>query len=128
MIRLAVAGAWAVSQKARALATAVHAGDHFVYPDCRPPFIRTLDKALRLGNAGFSDPDLKILAPFISMGKHQICLLGSQLGVQFDKTWSCYEGEDLHCGRCGTCVERKEAFELAGVADPTIYQDVQEVK
>lgn len=123
MIMFSIAGAWAVSLGAEIVATAVHAGDHFIYPDCRPQFIKSLDTALRLGNEGFANKKLELIAPFINMGKHQICVLGNQLGVRYDKTWSCYEGGEKHCGKCGTCVERKEAFLLAGYDDPTEYSD-----
>jgi 7-cyano-7-deazaguanine synthase len=66
--------------------------------------------------------DLRILAPFVGMTKDGIIRTGAEHGVPFEKTWSCYQGGALHCGRCGTCYERREAFILAGVADPTVYE------
>lgn len=121
-IMLAAAFGVAVSDGAELVATAVHAGDHFIYPDCRPAFITAFDSMQRLAVEGFGHPDLHLEAPFVHIGKHHIVSIGATLGVPYTETWSCYEGGDMHCGACGTCVERKEAFSLAGVSDPTIYQ------
>lgn len=118
MMMLAIAGAIAVAKGAPLVATAVHAGDHAIYPDCRKPFIDALTVALRLAN---DNPRLTITAPFISADKADIVRIGDTLGVPWDRTWSCYRGGKRHCGRCGTCTERREAFEVAGVADPTDY-------
>jgi 7-cyano-7-deazaguanine synthase len=65
--------------------------------------------------------DLQVLRPFIDQRKEDIAAVGAKLGIDFSQTWSCYKGGDLHCGKCGTCVERKEAFALAGLVDPTVY-------
>lgn len=110
-----------VARDADAVLVGVHAGDHFVYPDCRPEFIDQLGRALVTGNAGVAQPALQ--APFVHNSKTDICRLGDRLGVEWSETWSCYEGGDVHCGRCGTCVERREAFRDAGVSDPTEYTD-----
>jgi 7-cyano-7-deazaguanine synthase len=96
---------------------AAHAGDHAVYPDCRPEFIEAARLVLRLVDY----KPVEIYAPFICMTKAEIAKLGSELGVPLGTTWSCYEGQEKHCGLCGTCVERREAFQLAGVDDPTEY-------
>jgi 7-cyano-7-deazaguanine synthase len=120
-IMLNIASGIAVAEKASFVATAVHAGDHAVYPDCRPEFITATTNALRVANEGFIDPNFVILAPFVNVGKEFIAKLGDDLNVDYTKTWSCYVGGEYHCGKCGTCVERKEAFELAGVDDPTHY-------
>jgi 7-cyano-7-deazaguanine synthase len=104
-----------------AVLVGVHAGDHFGYPDCRPSFIDELGRALVTGNEGYAQPVL--LAPFVHNTKTDICRLGGSLGVDWTETWSCYEGGESHCGRCGTCVERREAFRDAGVDDPTSYAD-----
>lgn len=117
---ISVAYMAAVARKADAVLVGVHAGDHFVYADCRPDFITELDRALATGNEGYGDVNL--LAPFVHNSKTDICRLGEALGVNWADTWSCYEGGDLHCGRCGTCVERREAFREAGVQDPTPYE------
>ncbi|MBA2279722.1 MAG: 7-cyano-7-deazaguanine synthase QueC [Actinomycetota bacterium] len=111
----------AVARKAWAVALGVHAGDHPVYPDCRPEFVEAVERLARVANEGFVDPDFRVLAPFLNLSKADIVRQGAELGVDFARTWSCYKGGELHCGTCGTCVERREAFALAGVADPTAY-------
>jgi 7-cyano-7-deazaguanine synthase len=118
---ISVAYGIAVARCADAVLVGVHAGDHPVYPDCRPEFIDALDRALRIGNEGVGSVTLE--APFVRRSKTDICRLGGRLGVVWDETWSCYEGGDVHCGRCGTCVERREAFRGAAVTDPTTYAD-----
>jgi|SRR5215207_8021499 len=127
MIMLAIAGGIAVAEKAQYIATAVHAGDHFIYPDCRPRFIGALSGALTLATEGdFGSWDgSPIIAPFVDISKDEIVRIGSRLGVPYEMTWSCYKGDTHHCGRCGTCVERKEAFRLAEVIDPTTYEDTE---
>jgi 7-cyano-7-deazaguanine synthase len=120
-IMLSIATGIAVAEYAWIVATGVHAGDHAVYPDCRPHFIQDMNAAMRAGNEGFCEPDFHIVAPFVHSTKADIVTTGSKIGVDYSKTWSCYQGELYHCGQCGTCVERREAFELAGVEDPTIY-------
>jgi 7-cyano-7-deazaguanine synthase len=118
MVLLALAGAVAVAQGASVIMTAVHAGDHAVYPDCRPGFIDSLDLALRMG----TDQHVRIMAPYVGLTKAEIVKRGVRVGVPWNETWSCYRGEQVHCGTCGTCVERREAFEVAGVIDPTEYR------
>lgn len=98
--------------------TAVHAGDHAIYPDCRPEFIDALNEAIALG----TENAVWISAPFVHQTKTQIASIGAALKAPFGMSWSCYEGGELHCGRCGTCTERIEAFRDSGVPDPTIYQ------
>jgi 7-cyano-7-deazaguanine synthase len=120
-IMLSVAYGVAVADGASMVACAVHAGDHYVYPDCRPAFIEAFDRMERLAVEGFGDEDLHLHAPFIERTKAEIVEVGAKLGVPFEETWSCYEGGEVHCGLCGTCTERKESFELAGVPDPTEY-------
>lgn len=99
----------------------VHAGDHYIYPDCRSNFISLMNDSLRAGTEGHRHIDLRISAPLLHMSKAQIVSLGHSLGVPFGETWTCYKGGEHHCGKCGSCRERKEAFEIAGVPDPTIY-------
>lgn len=122
-IMLSVAYAVAVAEQTQVVAIGVHAGDHFIYPDCRPEFITSFDTMQRLAIEGFGDPQLKLEAPFAHLGKHQIVQLGTVLQVPYANTWSCYKGGEMHCGTCGTCFERKEAFELAGIRDPTVYEE-----
>lgn len=118
MIMLSVAIGWAVSSKCDAVAYAAHAGDHSIYPDCRPEFAEVMRRA-----AGLCDwHPVELLTPFVDRTKGDIVRIGADLGVPFERTWSCYEGGQLHCGQCGTCVERREAFELASVDDPTVYE------
>jgi 7-cyano-7-deazaguanine synthase len=121
-IMLSIAYGVAVAENAGTVAFGAHAGDHAIYPDCRPEFVGFLDRALRSGNE-WADPVPTIYAPFLSKSKADIALLGTELHVPFHMTWSCYKGGKIHCGKCGTCVERKEAFRLAGVEDPTAYED-----
>lgn len=121
-IMLSIAYGVAVAREAALVATAVHAGDHYVYPDCRPRFIEAFDEMQRQAVEGFGDESLHLHAPFIGMTKARIVAVGARLEVPYEDTWSCYEGGGLHCGLCGTCTERKEAFQLAGVPDPTEYQ------
>lgn len=120
-IMLAVAFGLAANIEAQTVAIAVHGGDHFIYPDCRPGFIDSFQEMQRLALDGVANIELR--APFLNYSKSEIVFEGSELGVPFEDTWSCYKGDELHCGRCGTCVERQEAFDLAKVFDPTDYAD-----
>jgi 7-cyano-7-deazaguanine synthase len=122
-LMLTIAYAAAVSRETEAVAIGVHTGDHFIYPDCRPAFIESFAAMQKIAVEGCGHPDLRLLAPFITFSKADIVKRGAELNVPFEDTWSCYEGGDIHCGLCGTCVERKEAFELAGVPDPTAYRN-----
>jgi 7-cyano-7-deazaguanine synthase len=123
-IMLSIALAYAHSIDADSVATAVHSGDHAIYPDCRPEFIQAMAYIARLwAEAGHGFGHADIDAPFLTLTKAEIVAEGARIGVPFEKTWSCYEGGELHCGRCSTCVERREAFHLAGVEDPTKYAD-----
>lgn len=120
---LSAAAGIAASRGLTQVLTAVHSGDHAVYADCRPEFIAAFDAATRLGCG------VAVGAPFVGMWKSEICALGSMLDAPLAFSWSCYEGGDRHanrhCGRCGTCVERAEAFSDAGVTDPTDYADTE---
>lgn len=116
-IMLAVAAGFAESVGAGALVIGAHAGDHAIYPDCREEFMRAIGEAIRLGTYA----SVELLRPFIWLDKAGIARRGSELGVDFRETWSCYVGGERHCGECGTCVERREAFLVAGLADPTEY-------
>jgi 7-cyano-7-deazaguanine synthase len=120
-IMLVIAYAAAVAEGASLVATGVHAGDHPIYPDCRPEFIEAFDRMERFATDGYAADGLHLYAPFVHMSKAEIVALGAALFVPYADTWSCYKGGDAHCGVCGTCVERREAFKLAGVVDPTGY-------
>lgn len=118
MVLLSLATAWAVSVKADLVAYAAHAGDHAIYPDCRPEFASAMATAIRLCDWH----PVTLQHPFMGWAKSAIVGFGSRvLKVPFHLTWSCYHGLAEHCGECGTCVERKEAFKLADVEDPTRY-------
>jgi 7-cyano-7-deazaguanine synthase len=118
-IMLAIACAAAASWGAESVALAVHAGDHPIYPDCRPAFVHAFEAMEYVAMEGMAK--VRIVAPFLDKTKADIVRMGADLGVPFDRTWSCYQGGVTHCGACGTCHERREAFSLAGVQDPTIY-------
>jgi 7-cyano-7-deazaguanine synthase len=121
MMMLSIAGAIAAANGDEVLFVGVHGGDHFIYPDCRPEFVTSFATTLRLGTMGHSASLFRVEAPFVYRDKTAICQEGHRLGLDFNTTWSCYKGGDIHCGSCGTCCERIEAFLLAGVPDPTQY-------
>ncbi len=116
-IMLSIATGFAESIGAGGLVIAAHGGDHAIYPDCREDFMRAMGDAMRLGTYA----NIQLLRPFIAMTKGEIAALGANLGVDFARTYSCYKGGAIHCGKCGTCVERREAFAQAGLVDPTVY-------
>lgn len=117
MVMLSIASAWAIANKVPTVLYAAHRGDHAIYPDCRPEFVTALEKAVNIGNY----EKVIIASPFITWSKSQIVEEGARLKVPFADTWSCYTEGSEHCGKCGTCVERREAFDLARVNDPTVY-------
>jgi 7-cyano-7-deazaguanine synthase len=117
MTMLAVAAGYALAHGLDTVAYAAHAGDHAIYPDCRPLFVQRLRDAL---DACDWKP-LALLVPFLHKTKAQLVSLGHHLGVPFGTTWTCYKGLQKHCGRCGSCTERREAFVEAKVPDPTEY-------
>jgi 7-cyano-7-deazaguanine synthase len=117
-IMLSIAAGYAESIDAEALVIAAHSGDHAIYPDCREPFMQSMAAAIGEGTYA----KIRLLRPFIAMDKAGIARRGAELGVDFSETWSCYKGGEIHCGVCGTCVERREAFILAALPDPTRYE------
>lgn len=118
-IMLAIATGIAESHELKRVYIANHGGDHTIYPDCRPEFIDVMDKATSAGTF----VDVRVEAPYTNISKADIVRRGTALGIDYAKTWSCYKGSEIHCGKCGTCVERKEAFADAGVEDPTEYEN-----
>ena len=116
-IMLSIAGGFAESKGAHGLVIAAHSGDHAIYPDCREDFLSAMADAIRLGTYA----RVEVMRPFVTMTKTEIARRGHDLGVDFSQTWSCYVGGEVQCGECGTCVERREAFLLAGILDPTPY-------
>ena len=118
-IMLSIACGLAESRGLKYVMIANHGGDHAIYPDCRATFIDSMSEAMAYGTY----ENVKILAPYTRINKAGIASKGAALGIDYSHTWSCYKGGKKHCGKCGTCVERKEAFALAGVPDPTEYED-----
>jgi len=118
-IMLAIAGGLAESRGLKNVYIANHAGDHAIYPDCRPTFIESMNEALAYGTYN----RINVKAPYTGLTKTQIAQIGKELGIDYSKTYSCYKGGELHCGKCGTCVERKEALLGAGIIDTTKYEE-----
>lgn len=96
-----------------------HGGDHTIYPDCRPEFIDAIDHAAEAGTY----VKARVVAPYTNITKADIACIGKRLGLDYSETWSCYKGGEVHCGKCGTCVERKEALAEAGIDDHTVYRE-----
>lgn len=96
-----------------------HGGDHTIYPDCRPEFINAIDSAANVGTFN----NVRVVAPYTKITKSDIARRGKELGLDYTETWSCYKGGEKHCGKCGTCVERKEALRDAGIDDNTEYEE-----
>lgn len=117
-IMLAIAAGIAESEGLQNVLIANHGGDHAIYPDCRPEFISAFSKATCAGSYN----GVTVSAPYTNVSKTDIALRGKALGIDYSETWSCYKGGERHCGKCGTCVERKEAIAGAGIADPTTYE------
>ncbi len=122
-IMLSIAFGFAVAEQCDFVAAGMHAGDHPIYPDCRPEFTQAFEAMEKLATEGYSvEGGVKLLTPFVDIPKHEIVKIGAGINVPFKDTWSCYKGGQYHCARCGTCVERIEAFQLAEVEDPTTYE------
>ena len=120
-IMLTIAYGIAAARGADAVSAAFHGGDHFIYPDCRPDFVEKFAVMQDAALEGMNE--IELLTPFLNSTKAEIVSAGAALYVPFAETWSCYKGSAKHCGRCGTCVERREAFDIAHVPDPTDYAD-----
>lgn len=117
-VMLAVAAGIAESNGLTKVLIANHGGDHTIYPDCRPEFIAAMDAAVEAGTFA----RVRVVAPYTNISKADIARRGRALGIDYAETWSCYKGGHVHCGTCGTCVERKEALREAGIEDNTPYQ------
>lgn len=117
-IMLSIAIGIAESNNLDQVFIANHGGDHTIYPDCRPEFINAIDVAATAGTYN----NVKVVAPYTKITKSDIARIGKKLGIDYTETWSCYKGGEVHCGKCGTCVERKEALAEAGIEDKTIYE------
>ena len=119
-IMLSVAAGIAESNGLKKILIANHGGAHTIYPDCRPEFIGAMDRAIANGTY----EDVRIDAPYTNITKADIAKIGKRLGIDYSETWSCYKGGERHCGKCGTCIERKEAMALAGIDDRTEYESM----
>ncbi|WP_404402411.1 7-cyano-7-deazaguanine synthase QueC [Idiomarina seosinensis] len=118
MILLSMAIAYAVSQQAEAVYYGAHSGDHTIYPDCRPEFVRQMDVVSKLANY----QPVAVVAPYLEVDKNEILRDGLDMGLDYSKTWTCYNGRDKACGKCGACIERLQAFAANQVADPLSYE------
>ena len=118
-IMLSIACGIAESRNLTKVMIANHFGDHDIYPDCRAEFIRPMSEAMRAGTY----IGVEVCAPYTSISKADIARIGKRLGIDYAETYSCYKGGERHCGRCGTCIERKEALREAGIDDPTDYEE-----
>ena len=116
-IMLSVAVGLAESRGLKYVMMANHGGDHTIYPDCRPEFVEAFDAAAKAGTF----EGIGLLSPYTNLTKGDIARRGKELGIDYSETWSCYKGEEVHCGKCGTCVERREALAEAGIEDKTEY-------
>lgn len=117
MVLISIAAAFAIANGYGRVAYAAHGGDHAIYPDCRPEFVEAMQRALHLCDWS----DVTLWVPYLHVSKNQICRWGIELGVPYEKTWTCYEGGAVACGKCGACTERLEAFASAGRKDPLPY-------
>ncbi len=120
MIMLSIAAGYAVKLGEREVYYAAHRSDYAIYPDCRKEFVKALDAAIYLATL-FTPVELK--APFVDMTKAEVVSLGLKLKVPYELTWSCYEGGERPCLKCGTCLERTEAFLLNEVRDPLLSDE-----
>lgn len=118
-IMLSIAIGIAESHNLKKVLIANHAGDHTIYPDCRPEFITAINKASIAGTY----VNVEVSAPYTNITKGEIAVIGKKLGIDYTETWSCYKGGEKHCGKCGTCRERIEALEYAGIEDHTEYEE-----
>ena len=117
-IMLSIAAGLAESRGLTKVYLANHFGDHAIYPDCRASFIRPMHEAILQGTSNA----VEVTAPYTDISKGDIARHGKLLGINYAETWSCYEGSDLQCGSCATCIERREAMQEAGIEDPTHYK------
>lgn len=118
-IMLSVAVGLAESRGLQSVFIANHAGDHAIYPDCRPEFVEAMGRATEAGTYD----GIRVLAPYTNITKTDIARRGKELGIDYTETWSCYKGGQKHCGKCGTCTERREALAEAGIEDHTEYEE-----
>lgn len=116
-IMLSIAAGIAESHKLSKVLMANHFGDHSIYPDCTSAFVNAMNQATKAGTY----VNVEVVGPYTGISKTDIARRGRLLGIDYSETWSCYKGGDVHCGKCGTCVERIEALHDAGIEDTTVY-------
>lgn len=119
-IMIAIAAGMAENNGLKQVMMANHSGDHAIYPDCRPAFVQAMDAAIEAGTY----EGVRLFTPYTNLTKADIARHGKALGIDYSETWSCYKGGDIHCGKCGTCTERREALREAGIEDKTIYESI----
>ena len=117
-IMLSIACGLAESRGLKRVLIANHGGDHAIYPDCRPEFVNAMDGAMQAGTY----EGVQLAAPYTNLTKADLVRRGAAMGIDYSQTYSCYKGGEKHCGTCGTCTERREAFLTADVPDPTEYE------
>lgn len=118
-IMLAIAAGMAENNGLKQILMANHSGDHAIYPDCRPEFVKAMDAAIEAGTYD----GVRLFTPYTNLTKADIARHGKVLGIDYSETWSCYKGGEVHCGKCGTCTERREALREAGITDSTVYAE-----
>lgn len=118
MILLSLAVGYAVSMKADKVYYGAHSGDHAIYPDCRPEFVEKMNDVSAIANY---DP-IEIVSPYLNDSKIAILADGLAMGLDYSQTWTCYNGREKACGKCGACQERLEAFKLNNASDPLEYE------
>jgi 7-cyano-7-deazaguanine synthase len=122
VILFSVAFGRAAAVKADQVAVGTIAGDDATAPDCSAEFIASFNAMEKIATAGYAPPHLEVVAPFISMTKGEVIRRGMELGVDFTETWSCFKGQEIHCGVCAACEDRRLAFAAAETTDPTPYR------
>lgn len=118
-IMLAIAAGMAENNGLKQILMANHSSDHAIYPDCRPEFVKAMDAAIEAGTYD----GVRLFTPYTNLTKADIARHGKVLGIDYSETWSCYKGSEVHCGKCGTCTERREALREAGINDSTVYAE-----
>jgi len=118
MILLSLAVGYAVSLEANKVFYGAHSGDHAIYPDCRPEFVKKMDDVCRIANY----EAVEIVCPYLNNSKIEILTDGLNMGLDYSNTWTCYNGREHACGKCGACQERLEAFSLNNANDPLSYE------
>ena len=118
MILLSLAVGYAVSVGAAQVYYGAHSGDHAIYPDCRPEFVQKMNDVCQIANY----ESVEIFSPYLTVNKTAILTDGLNMGLDYSNTWTCYNGREKACGKCGACQERLEAFAENKVTDPIEYE------